>query len=363
MTFWAWIPILTKQIKYEFFIRKMEDDGLVAISESDKETIRYILKSKGYILKSEDFNYYGKQDFEDVNKKTYLAILCIKDYKIKHIFVYDSEGKIKTLAHCSIYDNGLVKIDLDSDTAQISDKIQPRVARRIYILIRDVYHSHTHHEKNDDSHLPLIVLSDNKKDAIKKLLIQYDEKIIDYHEFIKMDVEDHNGFSEAIKLITSAKGEMNYALHFITLMKDYVDDFESYKSSLLINVQSISILADELKLKFNNRVSEYNLNVSKFLNKLTLIIIIGAIPVTFVSIYQSLGFAGLSKIIVFNINFINNIKLPITLPILLTIFYPIFIFIIYIISKLIYKLLVNIKNLKIIKFIKQYRLKYNKNLN
>ena len=358
MTFWAWIPILTKQIHYEFFIRKMEEDGLVAISESDKETIRYILKSKGYNLKSEDFNYYGRQDFEDVNKKTYQAILCVKDYKIEHIFVYDSEGKIKTLAHCSIYDNGLVKIDLDSDTAQISDKIQPRVARRIYILIRDVYHSHTHHEKNGDSHL-LLVLSDNKEDAIKKLLNQYDEKIISYHKTIKIDVKDHNGFSEAIKLITSAKGEMNYALHFITLMKDDVDDFESYESyesSFLINVQSISILADELKLKFNNRVSEYNLNVSKFLNKLTLIIIIGAIPVTFVSIYQLLGFAGLSKIIVFNINFINNVKLPITLPILLTIFYPIFIFIIYIISKLIYKLLVNIK-----KYIKKYIEKYKNN--
>ena len=295
MTFWAWIPILTKQIHYEFFIRKMEEDGLVAISESDKETIRYILKSKGYNLKSEDFNYYGRQDFEDVNKKTYQAILCVKDYKIKHIFVYDSEGKIKTLANCSIYDNGLVKIDLDSDTAQISDKIQPRVARRIYILIRDVYHSHTHHEKNDDSHLPLIVLPDNKKDAIKKLLKQYDEKIINYHKIIKIDVEDHNGFSQAIKLITSAKGEMNYALHFITLMKDDVDDFESYKSSFLINVQSISILADELELN-------YNKNVSRFLNKLTLVIIFVTIPITLDAIYNLLKETGFNEIFIYNIN-------------------------------------------------------------
>lgn len=311
MTFWAWIPILTKQIHYEFFIRKMEEDGLVAISESDKETIRYILKSKGYNLKSEDFNYYGRQDFEDVNKKTYQAILCVKDYKIKHIFVYDSEGKIKTLAHCSIYDNGLVKIDLDSDTAQISDKIQPRVARRIYILIRDVYHSHTHHEKNDDSHLPLIVLPDNKKDAIKKLLKQYDEKIINYHKIIKIDVEDHNGFSQAIKLITSAKGEMNYALHFITLMKDDVDDFESYKSSFLINVQSISILADELELN-------YNKNVSRFLNKLTLVIIFVTIPITLDAVYNLLKETGFNEI--------YNINLPITLTNLVIIFYCLVIF-------------------------------------
>jgi len=353
MSFWAWIPILTKQIQYEYFIKKIEEDSLIAVSESEKKTIRYILKT--YILKSidfqKDFDYYRRQDYDDVTNKIYEAILCVKDYKIKHIFIYDNKGKIKTIANCSICDNGLVKIDLTSDIVQISSKIQPIVAKRIYILIRDVYHSHTHHEKNGDSHL-LLVFSDNKKSAIKKLLNQYDAKIINYHKTIKNDVEyieDHKGFSAAIKLITSAKGEMNYALHFITLMKDGVDDFESYESSFLINVQSISILADELKLKFNNRVSEYNLNVSKFLNKLTLIIIIGAIPVTFVSIYQLLGFAGLSKIIVFNINFINNIKLPITLPILLTIFYPMFIFIIYIISKLIYKLLVNIKNLIIIK--------------
>ncbi len=326
MTFWAWIPILTKQIQYEYFITKMKEDGLVDVSESDKETIRYILKS-------EDFDCYERQDFEDENQKIFKAILCVKDYKIKHVFMYDSEGKIKTLAHCSIYDNGLVKINLDSKTGQLSDKIQPIVAKRIYILIRDVYHSHTHHGKYDDLHLSPI-LSDSKEYAIKKLLNQYDKKIIIYHKAIKIDVKDYNSFSEAIKLITSAKGEMNYALHFITLMKDYVDDFESYKSSFLINIQSISILADELELKYNNSVSEYNFNVSNFLNKLTLIIIFSAIPVTLVSVYDLLKIAGLSKIIVYNINFINNITLPITLPILLTIFY--LIFFIYLLYKLKY---------------------------
>ena len=333
MTFWAWIPILTKEIQYEFFITKMKDNGLVDVSESDKETIRYILKS-------EDFDCYRQQDSEDENQKTFKAILCVKDYKIEHVFMYDSEGKIKTLAHCSIYDNGLVKINLDSSTAQISDKIQPKVAKRIYILIRDVYHSHTHHGKYDDLHL-LPVLSDDKKYAIKKLLNQYDKKIIIYHKTIKIDVKNHTGFNAAIKLITSAKGEMNYALHFLTLMKADVDDFESYKSSFLINIRSISILADELELKYNNSVSEYNFNVSNFLNKLTLIIIFGTIPVTLVSIYQLLEFAGFSKIIVYNINFINNIKLPIMLPILVIIVY--LIIIIYIIYKLKYRLLVDIK--------------------
>ena len=335
MSFWAWIPILTKQIQYEFFIRKIEEDSLIAVSESEKKTIRYMLKT--YILKSidfqEDFDYYRRQDYDDVTNKIYKAILCVKDYKIKHIFMYDSEGKIKTIANCSIYDNGLVKIDLNSDTAQISDKIQP-IAKRIYILIRDVYHSHTHHEKNGDSHLPL-VLSDYKKDAIEKLLNQYDEKIINYHKYIKIDVKNHNDFSYAIKLITAAKGEMNYALHFVTLMKDYVDDFKSYKSSFLINVQSISILADELELKYNNCVSN-------FLNNLTLIIIFSAIPVTVLSIYNIYeDIYDLSKI---------------TLPISVTIFY--IIFIIYIIYKSKYWLL--FKNNK---FIKNYILNYNKNSN
>ena len=357
MSFWAWIPILTNQIQYEFFIRKMDEDSLVTVSESEKETIRYMLER--YILKSiviqEDFDYYRRQDFDDITNKIYKVILCVKDYKIKHIFMYDSEGKIKAIANCSIYDNGLVKIDFDSDAAQISDKIQPKVAKRIYILIRDVYHSHTHHEKNGDSHL-LLVLSDNKEDAIKKLLNQYDEKIISYHKTIKIDVKDHNGFSEAIKLITSAKGEMNYALHFLTLMKDCVDDFESYESSLSINVQSISILADELELKFNNRVSEYNSNVSNSLNILTLIIIFGTIPVTLVSVNQLLMLKDTG---------FHETMLPINLPILIVIFYFIFIsYIIYNKYKMKYgSLLVNIKNLKIIKFITKHILKYNKNLN
>ena len=347
MTFWAWIPILTKQIQYEFFITKMKYDGLVDVSESDKETIRYILKS-------EDFDCYRRQDSEDENQKTFKAILCVKDYKIKHVFMYDSEGKIKTLAHCIIYDNGLVKINLDSNTAQISDKIQPKVAKRIYILIRDVYHSHTHHGKYDDLHL-LPVLSDNKEFAIEKLLNQYDKKIIIYHKSIKIDVKNHTDFNAAIKLITSAKGEMNYALHFLTLMKDDVDDFESYKSSFLINIQSISILADELELKHNNSVSEYNSNISNILNILTFIIIFGAIPVTLESVYNLLNTPGLSEIIVYNINFINNIKLTITLPILVTIFY--LISFMYVVYKFKYWLSVHIKNLKIIRFVKKYIVK------
>jgi hypothetical protein len=311
MGFWAWIPILTQRVHFEYLMETMLPDELVSISESDKETIEYILKTNEY-------NYYKTEDVEDKEHKKYKVIICLKSYKIEHIFVYDSEDKIKVHARCSIYDDGIIEIQLDSSTAPIQDQIQPGVAKRIYIIIRDVYHSHTHHGLYDDAKL-IPVLCDSKKEAVDKILTQYEKKIITYHKAINIDVKDHNDFTEAIKLITSAKGEMHYGLNFITLLKNIVDNFEMFSFIFSNSNQSISILANEIELKFNNYIS-------RFITGMTFVIIIVTLPITFDAVIRLSETFGFEEVFAINMK-IGEMELLFNLTYYITIFYIVFLII------------------------------------
>lgn len=282
MAFWGWIPILTRKVHFEYLINIMKQDGLVDLNEDELELVRYILKNEEYIC-------YKREDKEDKQLEKFNVIICVKEHKIEHVLMFDSENNIKAHARCLIYDDGIVEIKLDSDTAPVSDRIKPRVAKRIYIVIRDVYHSHTHHEPYDDLKL-YPVLAENKKDAIEKLLNQYELKIITYHKAIKIDIKTYNDFPEAIKLITSAKGEMKYASRFVALVKEHIDDLDSYISVFSNGFESISVLSDEIELKFNN-------NMSRLLNWLTFVIVFVTLPITFDAINTLLKDIKLDKLL------------------------------------------------------------------
>ena len=276
--FWGWIPILTTRVHFEYLISVMVHDRFMDLSESDKEFVHHILKTKEHIC-------YMREDLEDENSNRYKVIICSKDYKIEHVLFFDGENNLKAHAQCSICDDGFVEIKLDDDSATISDRIKPDVAERVYIVIRDVYHSHTHHDKYDDLLLHP-VLADNKKDAIEKLLNQYERKIITYHKAIKIDMKEYD-FNAAINLITLAKGEMGYASALLVQQSKHIDEFESYKNVFLNSLQSISVLANDIELKFNN-------NMARLLNGLTFAVIFVTLPITFDALHQ------LSKVITLN---------------------------------------------------------------
>ena len=162
------------------------------------------------------------------------------------------------------------------------------MTKRFYIVIRDVYHSHTHHDMYDDILLHP-VLADNKKDAIEKLLNQYERKIITYHKAIKIDIKGHNDFNAAINLITLSKGEMGYASALVALQSEQIDGFESYKNVFLNSFQSITVLANEIELKFNN-------NMSRLLNGLTVGIIFVTLPITFDALHELSKEIGLNEL-------------------------------------------------------------------
>ena len=277
VAFWGWIPILTNKVHFEYLISIMEHDGFADLSESDIEFVRNILETKEYIC-------YMREDSEDKNSNKYKVIICLKDYKIEHVLFFDGENTLKAHAQCSICDDGFVEIKLDDDSATISDRIKPDVAERVYIVVRDVYHSHTHHDKYDDLLLHP-VLADNKKNAVEKLLDHYEKKIITYHKAIKIDVKDDS--NEAIDLITLAKGEMEYASALVVQQSKHIDDFESYKNVFSNSLQSISVLSDYIELKFNHRMTQA-------LNWLTIAIIFVTLPITFDALHK------LSEVITLN---------------------------------------------------------------
>ncbi|CAD6491242.1 MAG: hypothetical protein CHKLHMKO_00096 [Candidatus Argoarchaeum ethanivorans] len=271
MIYWGWIPILTKKVHFEYGISKIPREGWEIASNEEKTEICQILGT-------DTVECYRHWDCEDENNKKFKIIVCIQNYKINNIFAYDSKGVIKAHAKCTIHDDGLVEIELDHKTVPIKEKIQPKVAKRVYISIRDVYHSHTHHTKYEDILLKP-VLAANKDKAVERLLYQYDEKIIHYHKVIKPDIESHKDFDEARNLIGRAKGEMTYAVSFTRLFKRYINDFELYISVFSNSFQSITTLAETIESIYTNNLAKYTHDMTRALNALTLAIVALTAPI------------------------------------------------------------------------------------
>ncbi|NMG82634.1 MAG: hypothetical protein GIS02_00305 [Methanosarcinales archaeon] len=269
--YWGWIPILTKKVHFEYGISKMPREDWEIVSNKDKEKICQILGT----AEDECYCYW---DCEDENNEKFKIIVCIQNYKINNFFAYDKTGAIKAHAKCTIHDDGLVKIELDHKTVSIGEKIQPKVAKRVYISIRDVYHFHTHHTKYEDILLKPVPAA-NKYEAVERLVTQFDEKIIHYHKVIKPDIETYRDFKQAIEITNKAKGEMIYAISFTRLFKEYINGFELYISVFSNSFQSITTLTETMKSIYTNNLSEYTHDMTRALSVLTLAIVVLTAPI------------------------------------------------------------------------------------
>ncbi len=293
--YWGWIPILTKKVHFEYGISKISGNNRKTVSNGDKEeTNGWEVasdeeKSEIYrILETDEVECYCHWDYEDKNNEKFKIIVCIQDYKINNIFAYGKNRAINAHAKCTIHDEGLVEIELVHNTVPIEKRVQSEVAKRVYILIRDVYHSHTHHTKHADTLLKP-VLAAKKKEAVEKLLAQFDEKIIYYHKVIKPDIEPPEDFNQAIKLINKAKGEMTYAISFTRLFKEDINDFELYISVFSNSFQSITTLAKTMESIYTNNLSEYTHDMTRALSALTLAIVFLTAPIATDAAYGALN--------------------------------------------------------------------------
>lgn len=83
---------------------------------------------------------------------------------------------------CEVYQNGffIVKCKLYKSLTQF----EGRFVSEIYQRVRDIYHQHTHHHK-ENKELLFIIKSGNRKEVVQNLIKQYQQKILDYHHDLR----------------------------------------------------------------------------------------------------------------------------------------------------------------------------------
>lgn len=300
MTYVAWIPILTPNIDFE---RRVND-----FIEQNKEYIENKKSSPNEII--------YKREFDDVrinNEGEQKIKITLHNFKITEI--YFNEIKLAEIHHIS--DEGIVWFSL---SVSVADDFTPqKLAGQVYIVIKDIYHVHTHHNKEDDMLLVPCKIGGTATFKIDnlvalKILNQYTEKIIKYHKIIHSINEDNeiatiSQMRLLLLLFKKAKGEMIYGLHFLSLVKSSIstDLYNNHKKAFQNSLTSMGILSDNLELQQNKT------NISLFIISIIISIIgfyISLKPIKiilFLFIFTMLGYYIRSSFIGKAISFIEKV--------------------------------------------------------
>gem|GEM_PF-4903875 len=165
-----------------------------------------ILSGKLFLPEEEDIEDRAKRLQKEINEH------CEYQIKYTHIgldsWIIEIETREEMLqVDCKLENNGLCKI-----TPIAGDPSYENVSV-IYQFIRDLYHKHIHHSGD----IPLRPIeANNENDAKEGFLDQYRQKVMDYHSEAK-DFIDSRRFDDAIDIISSGRGEMQYAKSFVNL--------------------------------------------------------------------------------------------------------------------------------------------------
>ncbi len=275
--YYGWIPILTYELHFDYFYSNFTRKK-TKITEDEQNTLdKKLSKTNG--------TYYTHKVYEDVKNKEFKAVVSFNDKKIvDHILIFNKENNLE--AHAIVHDvgkKGLIVFQLKYPEEKYAWK-EHEMANQFYIIIRDVYHHHTHHEAHEDLLLKPIIAKD-KKDAIGKILNQYDEKIINYLKKIKPGMYiNHIDFAE--DLIVASKGEMTYASYFINLFKEDVENHEARSFVFSNALQSINILANKIEVAYTAGLSTETTKLTHLITRLTLAIVALTAPISIDAVFK-----------------------------------------------------------------------------
>ena len=215
MRWYGWIPILTKEIPFKYFISLFVDDlNVKEIKDEERtESIKSILSKCGGNIDEESVYYEFSDKFGDPPEDESIVRFSIKDDKVTCIIIFNERNELESVVSCEIKNNGILEMNIKH---QEKIKLERDVIRRVYIIIRDIYHHHTFHEDGTIHGDILLkpVVAENEEEAIKKINEGFQFKIINYLKIIKA-IKTIMKLESSSKLITTAKGEMVYALSFI----------------------------------------------------------------------------------------------------------------------------------------------------
>ncbi len=256
--YYGWIPILSYELHFDYLFSEFtkneftKNHKITKITGDEQNT----LDKK---LSKTDGTYYTYDVHDDVKNKKFKVVISFNDKKIAdYILIFNKENNLEAYAAiCYIDSKGLVGFKLEYPEEKYAWK-EHEMIEQFYIIIKNLYHSHTHH-KDEDLLLEPVPAKD-KKDAIGEILKQYDEKIIKYLKRVKssMPIERFDmaeGFDMAEELIATAEGEMTYASRFVNLFKENIENHEAYSFVFSNALQSINILANKIESIYTARLS------------------------------------------------------------------------------------------------------------
>lgn len=283
-SWYGWIPSLTREIPFKYFI-----DISKSKFEYDEITDEKRKKSLDKILSNSGVSYYTfYQKFEDPPDEESIVIVSVNNENKIDRVVISHKSPIFTIeeidywACCKIQDNGLLEINRGNINP---NAIESDVINQIYIIVRDIYHEHTHHDCGDEHGDIFLepVLVKNEKEAVEKINKRFQEKIVYYHGWInysKKNLPIPKNLEAISTYIKNAKGEMTYAISFVDLFKDFFEEnkenhtssHDQYRSSYLNAISSIDILAKEIEIHYTSEINSLLLNLTKILTVFTLVL-------------------------------------------------------------------------------------------
>ncbi|MBU0477917.1 hypothetical protein KKC91_05065 [bacterium] len=272
---YGWIPNLSGDI------------FLIKISE--------LLNRVGYLSDSSG-KYYKNKKISDIKEEECKIILSFpsqfenKNEQNELAFLIQ---ELNMKAICQIKKNGLILIKTNFiEPVQISEDDILDAISTIYQEVKDIFHEHTHHHKEMDKLLTLVE-TDNENIAIKEIITQYQQKIFNYHHFLKDSLTESNLFRytlqivkgffkkekpltpSAIEYVAQAEGEMIYALMFINLFLKGTDpNYEKYDFIFQNTYNSIC----GIRAKITHLLQHYS---NKIMIYLTIILIILTLAIIF----------------------------------------------------------------------------------
>ena len=285
--YYGWIPILTKNLLFDYFIKELEKEKRLVEGENQKKLDEILSKTNG--------RYYIHETHEDVKDNKFKAIISVDDANaIDHILIFRDNNirndNTASYASCDIDNNGLVVLKLEYPEEECAWK-EHEIIKQVYIIIRDVYHHHTHHELQEEI-LLLPEHAKDKTDAIKKIINQYQEKIITYHTVIRRYINDEREFDTPRDLVVKAKGEMIYASAFVKLFRGDIEEHQSYSSVFSNAFESINVLASDIESAYTDRLTRIIIGLTIGILVFTAPI---AIDATFNSLKDILGIKHLAS--------------------------------------------------------------------
>lgn len=200
----CWIPILTPSVDYPRRLNGFLDKQGGQASD-EKCTFSLLLS-----------------DLRGDEKST---VEISPDLKNGHIILIEIDGIIDIEVEKCL-SNGLIVFSFKNRFDTFAS--EEHAAKQVYVILKHIYHEHTHHHRDDDMLLLPETIGIGNEEELKKgirgIVTQYVEKIISYHRSLRRSlIYSSRDADNILTEFNKGLGEMLYAKHFLDLNKGWLD--------------------------------------------------------------------------------------------------------------------------------------------